>query len=153
MRIDEDITINDSESRMYLLDNMSASIRVPVLGRVAAGIPNDAIEEILGYVDIPEELAENGEFFGLRIKGDSMEPRFFDGDTVIVLKTNIAESGDVVIASVNEDDAVCKKYVKHSNVSLLKSFNSAYEDIDVTNDSEFRIIGVVTELRRTIKEF
>ena len=70
-----------------LLDHRSPSstaVRIPVLGRVQAGIPLDAIEEILDWEEIPDELAKQGEFFALKVRGDSMEPRICDGDVVIV---------------------------------------------------------------------
>lgn len=120
---------------------------IPVLGRVAAGIPIDAIEEIIDYEEITDKLASVGELFGLRIKGDSMTPRICDGDVVIVRKQSTADSGDIVIATVNGDDAVCKKLLIYGNTILLRSNNSAYEDIDVTGREDFQIWGRVVELR------
>ncbi|MBO5609981.1 MAG: helix-turn-helix domain-containing protein [Eubacterium sp.] len=150
--IDEDITVNTGESRMYLLSNQSTSVKIPVLGRVAAGTPIDAIEEIIDYIDVSEDMAASGELFGLRIKGNSMDPFICNGDTVVVIKTNVAESGDIVIAAVSEEDAVCKKYVKRGRSIKLQSLNPDYEDINVTGNPDFRIIGVVTELRRQLKK-
>ena len=125
---------------------------IPVLGKVAAGVPIDAIEDVIGQVVIPESLKERGDFFGLRIKGDSMEPRIYDGDIVVVLKSETAESGDIVIASVHEDDAVCKKYLKRGKKHILHSLNEKYDDIDVTTDPDFRILGIVVELRAELKD-
>ena len=65
-------------------------IRIPVLGDVAAGIPIDAVQDILDYADIDEEMASTGEFFGLRIRGRSMEPRMVEGDVVIVRRRDAA---------------------------------------------------------------
>ena len=76
-------------------------IVINVLGRVAAGIPIEAIEDIIDTEEISEELAKTGDFFGLQIHGDSMEPRMCEGDIVIVRKQEDAESGDIVIAMVN----------------------------------------------------
>lgn len=126
-------------------------VRIPVLGRVAAGIPADAITETIDYEDIPEQLARTGEFFGLRIRGDSMSPRILNGDTVIVRRQDDAESGDIVIALVNGADGCCKKLKKfHGGLSLI-SLNSAYEPM-VFSEKEIealpvRIIGRVVELR------
>ena len=86
---------------------------INVLGDVAAGIPIEAVENIIDTEEIPQQLANTGEFFGLRIKGDSMQPTICEGDTVIVKKQNDAESGDIVIALVNGDSATCKKLVKY----------------------------------------
>ena len=120
---------------------------IPVLGRVAAGIPIEAVEEIIDYEEIDSKLASTGEFFGLRIKGDSMTPRICDGDVVIVRKQEAADPGDIVIATINGDDAVCKKLQIFGNAVLLYSLNPAYEPIDVTGREDFKIIGKVIELR------
>lgn len=121
---------------------------VPVLGRVAAGIPIEAIEEIIDSEEVDERLANIGDLFGLKIKGDSMTPSICDGDVVIVHKQPEASSGDIVIATINGDDAVCKKLLIYGNTILLRSVNTAYEDIDVTERADFHIIGKVMESRR-----
>ena len=128
--------------------------RIPVLGYVAAGIPIDAIEEILDYEEIPAKLASSGKFFGLKIKGHSMEPSIADGDTVIVRSQQTAESGDIVIAQVNGDEATCKQLVITSNGINLISFNSLnYPPMVFTakqvREMPVQIIGKVVELRRS----
>lgn len=124
---------------------------IDVLGRVAAGIPLNAITDIIDTEEITEDLAKTGDFFGLKIKGDSMEPRIYDGDVVIVRQQNDAESGDIVIAMVNGDDAVCKRLVKYATSIALVSLNSKYEPMMFTNDEietkPVKIIGKVVELR------
>jgi repressor LexA len=120
---------------------------IPVLGRVAAGIPIEAVEEIIDYEEIDSKLASTGEFFGLKIKGDSMTPRICDGDVVIVRKQEAADPGDIVIATINGDDAVCKKLQIFGKAVLLYSLNPSYEPIDVTGREDFKIIGKVIELR------
>lgn len=127
--------------------NKSTGNRIPVLGRVTAGIPIEAIEDIIDYEEVDDRLASIGSLFGLRIKGNSMEPRICDGDVVIVHKTEDAGTGDTVIATINGDDAVCKKLYRYGDTVLLRSSNPAYEDIDVTGRDDFRIIGKVVELR------
>lgn len=79
----------------------SKGIRIPVLGEVRAGYPMKAVENIIDYEEIDEGLARRGEYFALRIKGDSMEPKFSKGDIVIVRKQQTADSGDIVVALVN----------------------------------------------------
>lgn len=133
-------------SVLYLM-GWDKSTTIPVLGRVTAGIPIEAIEEVIDYEEVDEKLASLGELFGLKIKGDSMSPRISDGDVVIVHQQPEAESGDVIIATINGDDAVCKKIMKYGDTVLLRSNNPAYDDIDVTGRSDFRIIGKVVELR------
>lgn len=124
---------------------------INVLGRVAAGVPINAITDIIDTEEITEELARTGEFFGLKIKGDSMEPRIYDGDVVIVKQQADAESGDIVIAMVNGDDATCKRLIKYASSIALVSLNSKYEPMMFTNEEiiskPVRIIGKVVELR------
>ena len=143
----------------YLLDSRQVSssalnaTRIPVLGTVAAGIPMDAIEDVVDWEEIPETMARGGEFFGLRIKGGSMEPRIKEGDTVIVRKQETVESGEIAIVLVNGDEATCKRVVKHQNGGIsLMAFNPAvYETHFYTPDEilslPVRILGKVVELR------
>lgn len=127
------------------------AVKIPVLGDVAAGIPIEAVEEILDYEEIDEELASKGEFFGLRIKGNSMAPRIQPGDVVIVRVQSDAESGDIVIAKVNGDDACCKKLLKYADGITLLSFNQDYEPLSFNKQDivslPVSIIGKVVELR------
>lgn len=127
------------------------AITIKVLGRVAAGIPIEAVEDIIDTEEISEEMASTGEFFGLKIKGDSMEPRIYDGDVVIVRQQNDADSGDIVIALVNGDDATCKRLTKYAGGIGLISLNSKYEPMmfseDDIKDKPVKIIGKVVELR------
>ena len=101
-------------------------VKIPVLGYVAAGIPIDAIEDIIDYEEIPESMAKTGEFFGLKIKGDSMEPRICEGDVVIVKKQPNVESGDIAVVIVNGDSGTCKKIMKYEDGISLISFNPVY---------------------------
>lgn len=127
------------------------AVTIKVLGRVAAGIPIEAVEDIIDTEEISEEMASTGEFFGLKIKGDSMEPRICDGDVVIVRQQNDADSGDIVIALVNGDDATCKRLTKYGGGIGLISLNSKYEPMmfseEDINDKPVKIIGKVVELR------
>ena len=134
------------------IDGTSAkSVRIPVLGRVAAGIPMDAIEEIIDYEEVPEAMTKDGEYFGLRIKGDSMEPRIQNGDVVIVRKQSDADDGDLVIALVNGNEGCCKRLKKMNSGIMLLSNNPAYDPYVFTwEDVEklpVTIVGKVKELR------
>jgi lexA repressor len=133
-------------------DTNSQGIKIPVLGTVAAGIPISAVEDILDYEEIPQSWQNQGEFFGLRIKGDSMKPDINDGDTVIVKQQSTANNGDVVIALVNGDDATCKKFEKLDNGIMLISNNSEYSPMYFSNEEVVTkpvvIVGRVVELRR-----
>lgn len=130
------------------IDHLKAySIRL--LGSVAAGIPIEAQPDFDKEIDVPFKYSNRDEYFGLKIKGDSMEPKISNGDIVIVHLQECAESGDIIIAQVSQGDATCKRFMQYGDTVLLRSFNSAYEDIDVTGDSEFKIIGRVVESRHT----
>lgn len=127
-------------------------LKIPVLGTVAAGIPISAVEGILDYEEVPQLWKNQGEFFGLRIKGDSMKPDINHGDTVIVRKQSTANNGDVVITLVNGDDVTCKKFEKLDNGIILISNNSEYSPMYFSNEEVVTkpvvILGRVVELRR-----
>ena len=129
----------------------SEGVVISVLGRVAAGIPIEAITDIIDTEEISQEMARTGEFFGLQIHGDSMEPRMYEGDVVIVRQQDDAESGDIVIAMVNGNDATCKRLMKYTSGISLLSLNSKYDPMFFSNqeieDKPVKIIGKVVELR------
>lgn len=125
---------------------------INVLGDVAAGIPIEAVENIIDTEEISECLANTGEFFGLRIKGDSMQPSICEGDTVIVKRQDDANTGDIIIALVNGDNATCKRLVKYKDGISLISLNPSYEPMVFSKkeiqEKPVRIIGRVVENRR-----
>lgn len=131
------------------------AVTINVLGRVAAGVPIEAMENVIDTEEISDELARTGEFFGLEIHGDSMEPRMYDGDVVIVRQQDDAENGDIVIAMVNGSDATCKRLMKYAHGISLLSLNSRYEPMMFTNEEilekPVKIIGKVVELRGKLK--
>lgn len=128
-------------------------VRIPVLGNVAAGVPIDAIEEIIDWEEIPKEMAARGEYFGLKIKGDSMAPDIKNKDVVIVRKQPDAENNEIVIVTINGNEGVCKKLRKSSEGITLISRNPAYEPMFFTpkevTELPVAIVGKVIELRRS----
>lgn len=130
------------------------SIRIPVLGSVPAGIPLEAIEDIVDWEEVPIEWTTGGkEFFSLRVKGDSMHPKFLEGDTIILRKEEDCESGDICVVYVNGNDATLKKVVKKQDCIILQPLNTAYDPKVYDYNDEFnpiRIAGVVVEIRRKI---
>lgn len=124
---------------------------INVLGRVAAGIPLNAVEEIIDTEEIPEKMARTGEFFGLKIKGHSMEPRICDGDVVIVRQQSDVEDGDIAIVLVNGDEGTCKRIKRYQDSLALLPLNPTYEPMVYTKkqvaDLPVKIIGKVVELR------
>lgn len=133
----------------------NAGVKIPVLGNVQAGIPVEAIEDIIDYEEITQEMASRGEFFALQVRGDSMEPKFSEGDVVIVKKQSTADSGDIVIALVNGDDATIKKLKYASDGIYLLPLNPSYEPLFFSKEDIERlpvtICGVVVELRAKFK--
>lgn len=130
-------------------------VRIPVLGRVVAGIPIDAIEEILDWEEIPREMAATGEFFALQVKGTSMEPTLRDGDVVIVKKQSTVDSGDIAIVLVNGNEATIKE-IKESpagitlighNVAVFTPHFYSNKEIE---ELPVRVIGKAVEVRRKL---
>ena len=141
----DDIALDPKEA------HRKRSFSIPVYARVGAGPPLEASEEIIDREEISERMASLGSFYGLRISGDSMEPRIVRGDVVIVRKQDTADDGDIVIAIVNQNDAVCKRLKKYKGGIALVSNNPMYEPmyftITDTQDIPVRIIGKVIEIR------
>lgn len=133
------------------VNNRRKGVSINVYGRVAAGVPLEMIEEIIDTEEIPEALAKTGEFFGLQIHGNSMEPRMKEGDVVIVRKQSDADTGDTVIATVNGNEATCKRLKKYRDGIELIATNPSYEPMFFSNEEiekkPVRIIGRVMELR------
>lgn len=125
--------------------------KIPVLGRVAAGPPIYAAEDIIGYVEVSDELSSSGEFFALQIKGNSMEPRFEEGDTVIVRRQPCVENGEIAIVLIGQEEATCKKFYRTDDGIRLVSINPQYPPMvfpeDKLNDTKIDVLGRVCELR------
>lgn len=124
---------------------------VPILGRVPAGVPIAAITDVEGSVDIPAAWTKSAEYFALRIRGSSMEPRIHDGDVVIVRRQDGCDNGDICIVAINGEDATCKRvHTDDSGITLIP-LNPAYDPIHFTNrqiaEEPVRIVGKVVEAR------
>lgn len=143
----------DRTNNLVDFKSRSKGVKIPVLGEVAAGIPIEAIEDIIDYEEISEDMAKRGEFFGLRINGDSMLPRICKGDVVIVRQQPVAETGDTVIVRINGDSATCKRLRKYADGALeLISTNPSYEPMFFSKEEVLskpvEIIGKVIENRQ-----
>ena len=125
---------------------------IPVLGSVPAGIPIEAIQDIIDYEEIDAATAAKGEYFALQVKGSSMEPRICEGDIVIVRKQDDVESGEIAIVMVNGDNATIKRLLKYEDGIRLMPTNPAYEPLYFTNDEilekPVKVIGKVIENRQ-----
>ena len=135
--------------------SLSNAIRVPVFGTVPAGIPVEAVEDVLDYEEIPREMAAGGrEYFGLRVKGDSMEPEYRDGDTILVARQGACESGQVAVVYVNGHDATLKRVVKREDSVVLQPLNHNYDPMVYRLDDAANpvvVLGVVVEIRRKVQ--
>lgn len=132
-------------------------VRIPVLGSVPAGIPIEAIEDIVDWEEIPQAMCTGGkEYFALQVKGDSMWPDYLPGDTIIVQRTPVCESGDDCVVYVNGYDATLKQVTFNSDGSLtIVPRNQSYPPRTYSRkeviDMPVSIAGVVVELRRKVK--
>lgn len=134
------------------IQDSSSGKWIPVLGVVAAGIPIEAVENIIDWEQISAALAATGEFFGLLVKGSSMEPRIREGDVVIVRQQEDADNGDTVVVLVNGEDATVKRIKKEPDGGIwLLPNNPAFDPMHYSPaevaSMPVRIIGKVVELR------
>ena len=136
-----------------MIAEVKQGVSVPVLGYVAAGVPIEAITDYIGEVTISPALAKKGKFFALKIKGDSMAPQILQGDIVVCMVQNTAETGDIVIVQVNGSEATCKKVQILENGILLQPLNPAYGAVFYSAaevmEKPVTIIGKVMESRRS----
>ena len=136
------------------LDNTSEknSIReVPILGKIAAGSPIEAIQNEVSKIALPEELSKGGEHFGLKVSGDSMiEAGINDGDTVIVKRADTANNGQIVVALIDDHEAMLKRIRKKGKVVALESANKRYET-KIFGPNRVKVQGVLVSLYRNFQ--
>lgn len=133
-----------------------SSTKIPVLGTIPAGIPIEAVEEIVDYEEISAEMATRGEFFALKVKGDSMSPLINDGDVVIIKKQDDAESGKICVVMINGFDATLKEIKKEENglwvlpKNPYSDFSPKFFTNEEINKTPIKVIGVAVEIRRSL---
>ena len=126
----------------------SNSSKVSVLGSIAAGTPIEAIQHEVDKVALPEDLQKNGEYFGLKVKGDSMiEAGINDGDTVIIKKTSTADTGQIAVVLIDEQEATLKRIRKKGNTIALEAANKNY-DTKIYASNRIKIQGRLISLYR-----
>ena len=127
---------------------VSNSSKVSVLGTIAAGTPIEAIQQEVDKVALPEDLQNNGEHFGLKIKGDSMiDAGIADGDTVIVKKASNAENGQIAVVLIDEQEATLKRIRKKGSTIALEAANKNY-DTKIYAANRIKIQGKLVSLYR-----
>ncbi len=134
----------------------SKSAVVFVYGSIPAGIPMECIEDIIDTEEIPVDMLKGGkQYFGLKVKGNSMEPEYLDGDTLILEKADDCESGDDCVVMVNGNDGTFKRVIKNKDGIILQPLNAEYIPFVFTNEQieslPVRVIGIVVEIRRKRK--
>lgn len=131
--------------------DLSDSITIPVVGRIPAGVPVEAIENIIEYIDIPKDwMKGDKQYIGLKVSGDSMYPLLLDGDTVVIQVQPSAETGDVCACYVNGYDATLKRISLSETSITLKPENTNYPPMTYTHPGEVTIVGKVVEVRRKL---
>lgn len=126
------------------------AIELPVMGRIAAGVPIEAIQDISHHVAVPGSmLSGNGQHYALEVKGDSMiEAGINDGDIVVIREQNTAENGDIVVALVEDAEATLKRFRRRGSMIALEAANSAYET-RVLPDHQVKVQGRLVGLIRS----
>ena len=109
-------------------DDGGSAVSIPVMGRIAAGVPIDAIQHQTHSISVPPDMIMGGEHYALEVKGDSMiEAGIFDGDTVIIRNADTASPGEIVVALVDEEEATLKRFRRKGASIALEAANPAYE--------------------------
>ena len=133
------------------LDESSSSAKdtdIPVLGSIAAGTPIEAIQNEVTRIPLPENIEKNGEFFGLKVSGDSMiEAGINDGDTVIIKKTETAENGKIIVALIDDHEAMLKRLRRKGKTVALESANRNYET-KIFGPDRVKVQGILVSLYR-----
>ena len=125
--------------------------KIPVLGKIAAGTPIEAIQNEVSKISLPVEFTKNGEYFGLKVSGDSMiEAGINDGDTVIVRKSSTANNGQIVVALIDDHEAMLKRIRKKGKVVALESANKKYET-KIFGPDRVKVQGVLVSLYRNFQ--
>jgi len=129
-------------------NNDSDNIEVSVLGNIAAGTPVEAIQNEVSRIPLPSNLEKNGEYFGLKVQGDSMiEAGINEGDTVVIKKTDNADNGKIVVALIDGHEAMLKRIRRKGKTVALESANKNYET-KIFGPDRVKVQGVLVSLYR-----
>ena len=145
IEIIKNINLIDTESGK----NKNNIISIPILGKIAAGLPIEAISDNTNYIELPETLLKKGEYFILNVEGDSMiEAGIFDGDQVVIRKANDANNGEIVVALIDNNEATLKRIFKRGQQVALQPENSNYKTV-IYGPDRIQIQGVLKHLIRS----
>ena len=145
IEIIKNVNLIDTESGK----NKNNIISIPILGKIAAGLPIEAISDNTNYIELPETLLKKGEYFILNVEGDSMiEAGIFDGDQVVIRKANDANNGEIVVALIDNNEATLKRIFKRGQQVALQPENSNYKRV-IYGPDRIQIQGVLKHLIRS----
>ncbi len=145
IEIIKNVNLIDTESGK----NKNNIISIPILGKIAAGLPIEAISDNTNYIELPETLLKKGEYFILNVEGDSMiEAGIFDGDQVVIRKANDANNGEIVVALIDNYEATLKRIFKRGQQVALQPENSNYKTV-IYGPDRIQIQGVLKHLIRS----
>ena len=131
--------------------NNSIDTEIPVLGKIAAGTPVEAIQNEVSRIPLPANIEKDGEFFGLKVQGDSMiEAGINDGDTVIVKKADTADNGKIVVALIDDHEAMLKRIRRKGKTVALESANRNYET-KIFGPDRVKVQGILVSLYRNFQ--
>ncbi len=131
--------------------NNSNDTEIPVLGKIAAGTPVEAIQNEVSRIPLPANIEKDGEFFGLKVQGDSMiEAGINDGDTVIVKKADTADNGKIVVALIDNHEAMLKRIRRKGKTVALESANRNYET-KIFGPDRVKVQGILVSLYRNFQ--
>jgi len=131
--------------------NSSNDSEIPILGKIAAGTPVEAIQNEVARIPLPANIEKNGEFFGLKVQGDSMiEAGINDGDTVIVKKSDTADNGKIVVALIDDHEAMLKRIRRKGKTVALESANRNYET-KIFGPDRVKVQGILVSLYRNFQ--
>ena len=145
IEIIKNVNLIDTEN----VKNKNNIISIPILGKIAAGLPIEAISDNTNYIELPETLLKKGEYFILNVEGDSMiEAGIFDGDQVVIRKANDANNGEIVVALIDNNEATLKRIFKRGQQVALQPENSNYKTV-IYGPDRIQIQGVLKHLIRS----
>ena len=145
IEIIKNVNLIDTESGK----NKNNIISIPILGKIAAGLPIEAISDNTNYIELPETLLKKGEYFILNVEGDSMiEAGIFDGDQVVIRKANDANNGEIVVALIDNNEATLKRIFKRGQQVALQPENRNYKTV-IYGPDRIQIQGVLKHLIRS----
>lgn len=141
------------EEKNFEVCSESSTVTIPILGRVPAGIPIEAVTDRIGEIEIASPRGDD-KYWALKVKGDSMYPKILDGDIVIFREQQSCENGDICVVRVNGTDATLKKVVKNGDSIILQPLNPDFEPLvfsdSVVDQPSLEVIGVAKEIRREL---